>query len=61
MEVGEERDYICNYNIKYIYLIADVATGVEYFYFREQIQTVIKPYFYSGLCQLLMKIIPVIK
>ena len=60
MEVGEERDYISIYNIKNIYLIADIATGVEIFYFREQIQTVIKPHFYSRLCQLLMKIIPVI-
>ena len=60
MEVGEERDYIPIYNIKYIYLIADVATGVEDFYFREQIQTVIKPRFYSRFSQLLMKIIPVI-
>ena len=41
-------------------LIADVATGVEYFYFREQLQTVIKPRFYPRLCQFLMKIIPVI-
>ena len=40
-------------------LIADAATGVEDFYFREQIQTVIKPRFYPRLCQL-MKIIPVI-
>ena len=32
----------------------------EDFYFREQIQTVIKPRFYPGLCQFLMKIIPVI-
>ena len=39
-------------------LIADAATGVEDFYFREQIQTVIKPHFYSLLCQFLMKIIP---
>ena len=42
-------------------LIADVATGVEDFYFREQIQTVIKPRFNPQLCQFLMKIIPVIK
>ena len=41
-------------------LIADVARGVEDFYFREQIQTVIKPHFYPRLCQFLMKIIPVI-
>ena len=41
-------------------LIADVATGVEDFYFREQIQTVTKPRFYPRLCQFLMKIIPVI-
>ena len=40
--------------------IADVATGVEDFYFREQIQTVIKPRFYPRLGQFLMKIIPVI-
>ena len=33
-------------------LIADVASGVEDFYFREQMQTVI--------CQFLMKIIPII-
>ena len=41
-------------------MIADVATGVEDFYFREQIQTVTKPRFYPRLCQFLMKIIPVI-
>ena len=41
-------------------LIADVATGVEDFYFREQIQAVIKPRFYPQLCQFLMKLIPVI-
>ena len=41
-------------------LIADVATGVEDFYFREQKQTVIKPRFYPRLCQFLMKMIPVI-
>ena len=35
-----------------------LATGVEDFYFREQIQTVIKPHFYPRLCQFLMKIIP---
>ena len=34
------------------------TTGVEDFYFREQIQTVIKPRFYPRLCQFLMKIIP---
>ena len=39
-------------------LIADIATCVEDFYFREQ--TVIKPRFYPWLCQFLMKIIPVI-
>ena len=37
-----------------------VATGVAHFYFREQIQSVIKPRFYPRLCQFLMKIIPVI-
>ena len=42
-------------------LIADAATGVEEFYSREQIQTVIKLRFYPRLCQFLMKIIPVIK
>ena len=36
------------------------TTGVEDFYIREQIQTVIKPRFYPRLCQFLMKIIPVI-
>ena len=36
---------------------AEVATGVEDFYFREQIQTVIKSRFYPRLCQFLMKII----
>ena len=36
------------------------GTGVEDFYFREQIQPVIKPRFYLRLCQFLMKIIPVI-
>ena len=41
-------------------LIAHTYTGVEDFYFREQIQTVIKPRFYPRLCQFLMKIIPVI-
>ena len=41
-------------------LIADVVTGVEDFYFREQIQTVIKSRFYPRLCQFLMKIISVI-
>ena len=41
-------------------LIADVATGVEAFYFQGQIQTVLKPRFYPWLCQFLMKIIPVI-
>ena len=41
-------------------LIADVTTGVEDFYFREQMQTVIKPRFYPWICQFLMKIIPVI-
>ena len=41
-------------------LIADVATGVEDFYFREQIQIVIKPCFYPRFCRFLMKIIPVI-
>ena len=35
-------------------LIADVATGVEDFYFWEQIQTIIKPHFYPRLCQFLM-------
>ena len=35
------------------------ATGVDDFYFREQIQTIIKPRFYPRLCQFLMKIIPV--
>ena len=40
--------------------IADVATGVEDFYFREQMQTVIKPRFYPRICQFLMKMIPVI-
>ena len=42
------------------YLIADVATGAEDYYFREQTQTVIKPRFYPRLCQFLMKIISVI-
>ena len=37
-------------------LIADTATGVEIFYFQEQIQTVIKPRFYPLLCQFLLKI-----
>ena len=32
----------------------------RFFYFREQIQTIIKPQFYPRLCQFLMKIIPVI-
>ena len=41
-------------------LTADIATGVEDFYFREQIQTIIKPRFYPRLCQFLMKIVPVI-
>ena len=39
----------------------DVAAGVEDFYFREQMQTVIKHRFYPYLCRFLMKIIPVIK
>ena len=33
----------------------------EDFYFREQIQTIIKSRFYPRLCQFFMKIIPVIK
>ena len=38
MEVREERDYICIYNIKNIYDSSYVATTVvEDFYFREQI------------------------
>ena len=37
------------------YLIAHVATGVENFYFQEQIQTVIKPRFYPQLCQFSME------
>ena len=40
-------------------MTADAATGVEDFYFQEQIQTIIKPRFYPRLCQFLMKIIPV--
>ena len=40
--------------------IADIATGVEDFYFWEQIQIVIKPRFYLRFCQFLMKMIPVI-
>ena len=44
-----------------IALIADAAKGVEEFYSREQIQTVIKPRLYPRPCQFLMKIIPVIK
>ena len=43
-----------------IALIADAAKGVEEFYSREQIQTVIKPRLYPRPCQFLMKIIPVI-
>ena len=51
-----------HFGIKWPYtLVADVATGVDFFYFWEQIQTVIKPRFYPQLCQFLMKIIPVIK
>ena len=46
-----------NENSLVLCLIAN-ATGVEDFYFREQIQTVIKPRFYPRLCQVLMKIIP---
>ena len=38
----------------------DVATGVEDFYFRKQIQPAIKPGFYPSFCQFLMKIIRVI-
>ena len=41
-------------------MTADAATGVEDFYFREQIQTVIKPRVYPRLLHFLMKIIPVI-
>ena len=40
-------------------LIADVATGVEDFYFQEQIQTITKPCFYPWLCQFLLKTVPV--
>ena len=40
-------------------MIADVATGVEDFYFQEQIQTIIKPRFCPWLCQFVMKMIPV--
>ena len=42
-------------------LSTDVAGVAEGFYFREQIQTVIKPRFYPRLCQFLMKIIPIIE
>ena len=48
------RHYFANVDV------ADIATGVEDFYFWEQIQTVIKPNFYPQLCEFLMKIIPVI-
>ena len=37
-------------------LIAEAATGVEYFYSLKQIQTVIEPRLYPVLCQFLMKV-----
>ena len=43
------------------YFDSRILTGVDDFYFHEQIQTIIKPCFYPRLCQILMKIIPVIK
>ena len=46
--------------MRHYFDISKVTTGVEDFYFREQIQPVIKPRFYPRLCQFLMKIIPVI-
>ena len=47
---------IINYSHNSVYYI----TGVEDFYFREQIETVIKSRFYPRLCQFLMKMIPVL-
>ena len=50
------------YNSLYLFSGVKIfhSTGVEDFYSREQIQTVIKLRFYPQLCQFVMKIIPVI-